>query len=90
MRLITNADLGRFGYTLQFSTLIAFRSTGLALERTLGTFRGRGLDALADLQLTGVSGPDPEPATRKHQDFCGTNLAGRLHAKRAGTSFRES
>ena len=71
--LITNADLGRLGYTLQFSTLLAFRSTGMALERTLGAFRGRGLDALADLQLTEVSGPDPEPATRKHQVFCGTN-----------------
>ena len=71
--LITNAQLGRLGYTLQFSTLLAFRSAGLSLERTLRAFRERGLDALADLQQTEVAGPEPEPVTRMHQKFAGTD-----------------
>lgn len=71
--LITNAQLGRLGYTLQFSTLLAFRSAGLSLERTLRAFHERGLDALADLQQTEVAGPEPEPVTRMHQRFAGTD-----------------
>jgi isocitrate/methylisocitrate lyase len=71
--LLTNAQLGQLGYTLQFSTLLAFRSTGMVLEKTLKSFRGIGLEALANLQLAEISGADPEPITRKHQVFCGTN-----------------
>ncbi len=84
--LLTNAQLGRLGYTMQFSTLLAFRSTGLMLERVLKSFRGIGLEALADLQNLEVAGPDPEPVTRKHQVFCGTNrwLSLEKIAKEAG------
>lgn len=71
--LLTNAQLGQLGYTLQFSTLLAFRSTGMVLERTLKSFRGIGLEALANLQLAETSGDEGEPITRKHQVFCGTN-----------------
>jgi len=71
--LLTNAQLGRLGYTLQFSTLLSFRTTGMSLERKLRAFRQIGLEALADLQNEEVAGPDPEPITRKHQVFCGTN-----------------
>ncbi len=71
--LLTSARLGQLGYTLQFSTLIAFRSAGMALDRTLGDFRSRSLDALADLQQTEVAVPEDEPVTRKHQRFAGTD-----------------
>ncbi|HEV8376915.1 MAG TPA: isocitrate lyase/phosphoenolpyruvate mutase family protein [Candidatus Polarisedimenticolia bacterium] len=71
--LLTNAELGQLGYTLQFSTLLAFRSTGMVLEKVLKSFRGIGLEALADLQIAETSGAEPEPVTRKHQVFCGTN-----------------
>ena len=71
--LITNAQLGKLGYALQFSTLISFRAAGMSLERTLREFRTRGLEALADLQLEEVAAPGTEPVTRKHQLFCGTN-----------------
>jgi len=71
--LITNAQLGKLGYALQFSTLLAFRSTGLVLERTLRAFREKGLEALADLQQLEVSGPEREPVTRMHQKFAGTD-----------------
>jgi len=71
--LITNAQLGRVGYALQFSTLIAFRSTGMALERTLKAYRAQGLEALADLQQEEVAAPGGEPTTKKHQIFAGTN-----------------
>jgi isocitrate lyase len=71
--LLTNAQLGKLGYALQFSTLLAFRSSGMALERKLRAFRSQGLEALADLQLEEVADPEAEPVTRKHQLFAGTN-----------------
>ena len=61
------------GYVLQFSTLLAFRTVGLALETTLKAFREKGLDALADLQLAEIHAPQGEPSTRMHQKFAGTN-----------------
>lgn len=70
--LITNETLGKLGFTLQFSTLLAFRTTGMALENSLKGFRERGIDALADLQLTEMAAPS-EPRTRMHQKFAGTN-----------------
>lgn len=70
--LITNETLGKLGFTLQFSTLLAFRTMGMALENSLKGFRERGIDALADLQLTEVAQP-AEPRTRMHQKFAGTN-----------------
>lgn len=72
-RILTNAQLGRMGYTLQFSTLLAFRTAGMALETWLKGFRSRGLDALADLQLVELASLDGEPRTRMHQEFAGTN-----------------
>ena len=70
--LITNEMLGKMGFTLQFSTLLAFRTIGMALENSLKGFHERGIDALADLQLTEMSAPS-EPRTRMHQKFAGTN-----------------
>mgnify|MGYP001619351353 FL=1 len=72
-RLLTNAQLGKIGFTLQFSTLLAFRTVGMALENSLKGFRARGLDALADLQLSEIDSPHGEPRTRMHQKFAGTN-----------------
>ncbi|MDP3543336.1 MAG: isocitrate lyase/phosphoenolpyruvate mutase family protein, partial [Elusimicrobiota bacterium] len=48
-KLITNEMLGKMGFTLQFSTLLAFRTVGMALENSLKGFHARGIDALADL-----------------------------------------
>lgn len=70
--LITNEMLGRMGFTLQFSTLLAFRTIGMALENSLKGFHERGIDALADLQLSEIAAPN-EPRTRMHQKFAGTN-----------------
>jgi isocitrate lyase len=72
-RILTNAQLGAMGYTLQFSTLLAFRTAGMALETWLKGFRSRGLDALADLQLVELASLDGEPRTRMHQRFAGTD-----------------
>jgi malate synthase len=72
-KLLTNTQLGAMGYCLQFSTLLAFRTVGMALEASLKGFLKRGLDALADLQLAEVESPDGEPRTRMHQKFAGTN-----------------
>ena len=71
--LPTNAQLGALGYTLQFSTLFAFRTAGMALDSWLRGFRRKGLDALADLQLVEVGSLDGEPRTRMHQKFAGTD-----------------
>jgi malate synthase len=72
-KLMTNAQLGQMGYTLQFSTLLAFRTVGMALEHSLKGFRTAGIDALADLQLAEIGAPAGEPRTRMHQKFAGTN-----------------
>ena len=72
-RIPTNRQLGQMGYALQFSTLLAFRTAGMALETWLKGFRSRGLDALADLQLVEVASLDGEPRTRMHQKFAGTD-----------------
>ncbi|MBI5629312.1 MAG: isocitrate lyase/phosphoenolpyruvate mutase family protein [Elusimicrobia bacterium] len=72
-KLLSNKQLGQLGYTLQFSTLLAFRTVGMALESSLKEFRRKGLEALADLQLAEVQSPDGEPRTRMHQKFAGTN-----------------
>jgi isocitrate lyase len=72
-RLPTNRQLGELGYTLQFSTLFAFRTAGMALDRWLKGFRQRGLEALADLQQVEIASLDGEPATRMHQKFAGTD-----------------
>ncbi len=71
--LMTNAELGQLGFVLQFSTLLAFRTVGMALESTLKSFREKGLEALADLQLAEIQAPNGEPRTRMHQKFAGTN-----------------
>lgn len=70
--LITNAQLARLGYTLQFSTLFNFRTAGLALEKGLRKFREVGLDALADLQIEEDAQPQV-PLTKMHQKFAGMN-----------------
>lgn len=72
-KLITNEQLGKLGYVLQFSTLLAFRTVGMALEGSLKGFRQRGIEALADLQLAEIDNPNGEPKTRMHQKFAGTN-----------------
>ncbi|HVE12052.1 MAG TPA: isocitrate lyase/phosphoenolpyruvate mutase family protein [Elusimicrobiota bacterium] len=72
-KLPSNAELGRLGYTLQFSTLLAFRTAGMALEGSLAAFRAKGLEALADLQEAELRVPAGEPRTRMHQRFAGTN-----------------
>ena len=61
------------GYTLQFSTLFAFRTIGMALESSLKGFHERGIDALADLRELEIAHPNGEPRTRMHQKFAGTN-----------------
>lgn len=71
--LITSEMLGKMGFTLQFSTLLAFRTIGMALENSLKGFHTRGIDALADLQLSEIDHPNGEPRTRMHQKFAGTN-----------------
>lgn len=70
--LITNAQLGELGYTLQFSTLFNFRTAGLALEKGLRKFLAHGLDALADLQIEEDAEPTV-PMTKMHQKFAGMN-----------------
>jgi isocitrate lyase len=72
-RMLTNGQLGQLGYVLQFSTLLAFRTAGMALETWLKGFRQRGLDALADLQLVELASLDGMPRTRMHQRFAGTD-----------------
>ncbi|MFI5361794.1 MAG: isocitrate lyase/phosphoenolpyruvate mutase family protein [Elusimicrobiota bacterium] len=72
-RLPTNRQLGELGYVLQFSTLFAFRTAGMALESWLKGFRHKGLDALADLQDVELATLDGEPRTRMHQKFAGTD-----------------
>lgn len=71
--LLTNADLGKLGYALQFSTLLAFRTTGMAMEQTFKSFKETGLATLADLQLKEIATPTAEPKTRMHQKFAGTD-----------------
>lgn len=70
-RLISNSQLAAMGYTLQFCTLLAFRTVGMALEERLRRYREGGIEALADLQLDEVTGA--EPMTRMHQRFAGTD-----------------
>lgn len=72
-KLFSNRELGQMGYVLQFSTLLAFRTVGMALDASLKGFLKRGLDALADLQLAEVESPHGEPSTRLHQKFAGTD-----------------
>lgn len=72
-RILTNRQLGQMGYALQFSTLLAFRTAGMALETWLRGFRQRGLDALADLQLVETASLDGEPRSRMHERFAGTH-----------------
>ncbi len=72
-RLISNAELGELGFALQFSTLLCFRSAGMALDARLKKFREGGLSALADLQNDEASLPTGEPPTKKHQKFAGTD-----------------
>lgn len=72
-KLITNAQLGALGFTLQFSTLLSFRTTGMAMEHRLKAFRKTGLEALADLQLHELEHPENEPESRMHQKFAGTD-----------------
>jgi isocitrate lyase len=69
----SNRQLGELGYTLQFSTLFAFRTAGMALDSWLRGFLVKGLDALADLQDVEVATLDAEPRTRMHQKFAGTD-----------------
>ena len=70
--LITNQQLADLGFTLQFSTLFAFRTAGMALEKGLRKFLESGLDALADLQIE-EDAQDPAPITNMHQKFAGMN-----------------
>ncbi|MDX2194689.1 MAG: isocitrate lyase/phosphoenolpyruvate mutase family protein [Gemmatimonadales bacterium] len=70
--LITNEQLGKLGFTLQFSTLFNFRTAGLALEKGLRKFQAVGLDALADLQIEEDAEPQT-PITKMHQKFAGMN-----------------
>lgn len=72
-RMPTNRQLGEMGYTLQFSTLFAFRTAGMALETWLRGFKQKGLDTLADLQMVEVASLDSEPRSRMHQKFAGTD-----------------
>lgn len=69
----SNSQLGEMGYTLQFSTLFAFRTAGMALETWLKGFRRMGLDTLADLQMVESASLGEEPRSRMHQKFAGTN-----------------
>lgn len=71
--LITNEQLGKLGYTLQFSTLFAFRTVGLALEQRLRAFKEEGLEALADLQNDEDALAGGPPSTKMHQKFAGMN-----------------
>jgi isocitrate lyase len=70
--LITNQQLADLGFTLQFSTLFAFRTAGMALEKGLRKFLKGGLDALADLQIE-EDAMEPAPITKMHQKFAGMN-----------------
>ena len=70
-RLLTNRQLAGLGYTLQFSSLLSFRTAGMALETWLKGYRQRGSDALADLQLIESASLDGEPRTRLQQQFSG-------------------
>lgn len=71
-RLPTNRELGRLGYVLQFSSLLALRAAGMALETWLTGFRRRGIDALADLQMVETASLEAEPRTRRTHQFAGT------------------
>jgi isocitrate lyase len=71
--MITNEQLGKLGYTLQFSTLFNFRTAGMALEKGLKKFAAKGLDALADLQNEEDDSPGGPPSTKMHQKFAGMN-----------------
>lgn len=88
--LPTNAEFGEMGYALQFSTLFAFRTAGMALESWLRGYRRRGVEALADLQLVEVGSLDGEPSTRRHLRFAGTGrrLALERAAKAAARRLR--
>ncbi|MBI3289672.1 MAG: isocitrate lyase/phosphoenolpyruvate mutase family protein [Elusimicrobia bacterium] len=85
-QMLTNRQLGEMGYTLQFSTLFAFRTAGMALENWLKGFRDKGLEALADLQLVEVGSLGGEPGTRMHQKFAGTNRWLTLEKAAKGTA----
>jgi isocitrate lyase len=85
-RMPSNRQLGQLGYALQFSTLFAFRTAGMALETWLKGFRLKGLDALADLQEMEIATLNGEPATRMHQQFAGTNRWLTLEQVAKGTS----
>lgn len=88
-RLLSNQELGELGYTLQFSTLFAFRTAGMALETWLKGFRRSGLDALADLQLVEKGTLGDEPRTRMHQKFAGTDRWLTLEKLAKGQSTRK-
>lgn len=72
-KLLSNEQLGEMGFALQFSTLLAFRSAGMILERRLKAFREKGVEALADLQIDETKAVDGEPCTKMHQKFAGTD-----------------
>lgn len=69
--LPASRQLGALGCALQFSPMFAFRAAGMALENWLRGLRGRGLDALADLQLVEAGSLDAEPRTRLPRGFSG-------------------
>lgn len=64
-------ELGALGYALQFCSMFAFHAAGMALESWLRGLRGRGLDALADLQQVEAASLDGEPRTRRPRRFAG-------------------
>ncbi|MDP3541054.1 MAG: isocitrate lyase/phosphoenolpyruvate mutase family protein [Elusimicrobiota bacterium] len=66
-------ELGALGFSLQFSAMFAFHAAGMALESWLRGFRGRGLDALADLQLVESGSLGDEPRTRRPRRFAGAD-----------------
>lgn len=70
--LPTNRELGEAGYTLQLTSVYAFRTAGMALESWLRGYKNRGLDALADLQQVEVGSLEGEPSTRRHDSFAGS------------------
>jgi len=76
--LPANRELGELGYTLQVSTVFAFRTAGMALENWLRGYRHRGLEALADLQQVEVGSLEGEPSTRRQDQFAGSGRWGAL------------
>ena len=89
--LASNRELGAMGYALQFSGMFAFRAAGMALESWLRGLLGRGLDALADLQLVEEASLDSEPGTRDPRAFAGAERWSALdRAVRAAASRRRS